>query len=478
MVTKENFEVMKQFANQAVDSLNKAVCAFNFVEMAKEKLLQSGFVQIYETDPWNFKPGDKLFYTRNNSCIIAFTVGKEYNDKTGCFKIIGAHTDSPSLRIAPNSYNPSEGLERYNIQTYGGGLWFTWFDRDLSVAGKVVYKNDKGQLESAIIKCDEPIFVIPNLPPHLKNDRLKLEWNNETQLKPLLATTLVSSLFQENKEVQKDKKLGPVLRTVILKELKKVTKANVKEEDIVDYDLCLYDTQPSKLIGLNGEFLASQRLDNQGSSVPAVFSIIEAAKDEVLAKQTSINIIALFDNEEIGSMTFQGADANFFYTHLKRMYYQTAGKDAAAKTEDGFLAMCARSFSLSADLAHAYNPNFAEKFQAQHRNLIQEGVVIKINANGRYASDSEGGAIVKEIAKKCGCPIQEFIVRQDSPCGTTIGPIITSKIGIRSVDIGIPQFAMHSIREVLGICDLYNYKNLFVEFFKSYEEAKGQLLKA
>ena len=476
MINQATFDQMKTFANKAVESLTKSVTAFNFVEMAKEKLLENGFKQILEKDNCSFSPGDNVFYTRNNSCIVALTVGKMYDEKKSCFKIIGAHTDSPSLRIAPNSYNPSGELERYNIQTYGGGLWHTWFDRDLSVAGKVVFKNSEGKLDSKIIKCDEPLFIIPNLPPHLKNERNKLEWNNEAHLKPLIATTLVSSSLIDTKgetNKKKDKKLGSVLRTVILRELTKTTgNQSLKEEDIIDYDLCLYDTQQPRLVGLNGEFLTSGRLDNLGSSVPAIYAMIEVGKDEIVNKQSSINVIALFDNEEIGSMTYQGADSNFFYTHLKRIYYQSS----KAPSEDGFLAMCNRSFVISADLAHAFHPNYPEKYQANHRCYVQQGVVIKINANGRYSSDSEGGAIMKEIAKKCNVPIQEFIVPQDSPCGTTIGPIITSKIGIKSVDIGIPQFAMHSIREVLGICDLYYYKSLFEEFFKSFEEVKGNLL--
>lgn len=478
MLNQTTFAPMKEFGELAVDTLNKSVCAYNFVETAKEKLTAAGFKQIYEKDIWKFVPGDKIFYTRNNSCIIAFTVGKLYDETKSCFKIIGAHTDSPNLRIAPNSYNPAGGLERYNCQSYGGALWFTWFDRDLSVAGKVVYRNAEGKLDTKIIKCDEPLFFIPNCPPHLKEDRTTLKWNIETEMKPIIATTHVSSLLIENEEdkvnaSKHDKKLGSVLRTVILKELRKETKnESLTFESIVDYDLVLYDTQPSKLIGLNKEFLSSGRLDNLGSSVPALYALINVSKEEIIAQQSSINIIALFDNEEIGSLTYQGANGSFFYNHLNRIYHQTSTNPST----DGFLAMCNRSFVVSADLAHSYNPNFPQKFQNEHQNKTNEGVVIKINANGRYSSDPESGALIKEIAKKCNVPMQEFIVRQDSPCGTTIGPIISSRLGIRSVDVGIPQFAMHSIREMLGVCDLYYYRMLFEEFFKSYEECVGKLL--
>ena len=475
MLSKEIIEQSQKFANQAVETLKTSVSPYNFVETAKKLLKSNSFTQIYEGDQWNLTPGSKYFYTRNNSAIIAFSIGKKYDPLKSCFKIIGAHTDSPSLRIAPNSYNPSHGIERYNIQVYGGALWHTWLDRDLSIAGKVIYYNEKKELCCKVIKCNEPIFFIPNCPPHLKSadERSALKINNESHLKPLIATVIYNNGLDDNKKIEKDSdvKLGKTLRNVIINEINKDNTNPIKDIDIVDYDLVLYDTQEPNLIGLNKEFLASGRLDNMGSSVPAVYSIINASSEELLNEQSSINIIALFDNEEIGSMTFQGADSNFFYTHLKRIYYQTNDK----ANEDSFLAFCSRSFIVSADLAHAFNPNYPEKYQSMHCNEVQKGVVVKINVQGRYSSDSESGAIFKEIGKLCNVPIQEFIVRQDSPCGTTIGPIITSKVGIRSVDVGIPQFSMHSIREYLGIVDLYYYKTIFEEFFKSYEKVKGNL---
>ena len=476
MIDPSILEKSREFGKIFVDTINQSTSAFNFVETAKSKLLKENFKQIYEKDSWSFKPGDKLFYTRNNSALFAFTIGKKYDPLKGCFKIIGAHTDSPSLRIAPNSYNPSEGFERYNIETYGGGLWHTWLDRDLSVCGKVVFYNKEKQLSTIIIKCNEPIFFIPNCPPHLKSaeEKSALKINNESHLKPLIATVICNLDEDKKEDKNKDKKLGKTLRKVILNEVNKNLEENnkINGDDIVSYDLVLYDTQPNCLIGVNKEFVASGRMDNLGSSIPALYSMLDSSKDEILNEQTSINMIALFDNEEIGSLTFSGADSNFFYTHLKRIFSCTTDK----YSEDSFLAFLARSFCISADLAHAFNPNYPEKFQTNHKNKVQQGIVVKINANGRYSSDSENSAIFKELAKKCGSPIQEFIVRQDSPCGTTIGPITTAKTGIKSVDVGIPQFAMHSIREFLGVVDLFNYKNVFEEFFKSFENVRGNLV--
>ena len=487
MLSKEIFQKSLEFGQTAVNALKKSVSPYNFVEHAKKELKEAGFLQIYESDPWNLEPGKKYFYTRNNSCIIAFNIGNKFNPEESCFKIIGAHTDSPSLRIAPNSYNPSGEIERYNVQYYGGGLWFTWLDRDLSLAGKVVFKDNEGKLTSKIIQVEEPIFFIPNCPPHLKSgtERESLTINKEHHLKPLIATLKVNEALMEDSDEPKDndklkdKKLGKTLRKIILKELNKGLEKPIIDqgEQIIDYDLVLYDTESPNLIGLNKEFLASGRLDNLGSSIPALYAMINASKDELLAEQSSINIISLFDNEEIGSLTYQGADSNFFLMHLKRIFSQSLNITKTPFSEDLYLRFMAKSYVISADLAHAYNPNYSEKFQPQHQNKTQQGVVLKINVNGRYSTESENAAVFKELGKLCDVPIQEFIVRQDSPCGTTIGPIISAKIGIKSVDVGIAQFAMHSIREQLGIVDLYYYKTIFEEFFKSYEKVKGNILK-
>ena len=304
MISKEIFQKSLEFGQTAVNALKKSVSPYNFVEHAKKELKAAGFVQLYESDPWNLEAGKKYFYTRNNSCIISFNIGKKFNPEESCFKIIGAHTDSPSLRIAPNSYNPSGEIERYNVQYYGGGLWFTWLDRDLSLAGKVIFKDNEGKLTSKIIQVEEPIFFIPNCPPHLKSgsEKESLTINKEHHLKPLIATLKVNSIFEEEgeKEKDKDKKLGKTLRKIILKELNKDCEKNIIDsgDQIVDYDLVLYDSQSPNLIGLNKEFLASGRLDNLGSSIPALYAMINASKDELLSEQSSINIIALFDKRK------------------------------------------------------------------------------------------------------------------------------------------------------------------------------------
>jgi len=346
----------------------------------------------------------------------------------------------------------------------------------LSLAGKVIIKDEKtNKLTSRLLRINHPILRIPNLAIHLTSDRNKFEWNNENHLKAVMSTTFFdqkenndSSISEEEKVV--NKKLGLKLSNLIAKELQ------IEKKQIIDFDLCLYDTHDSCLLGIDEEFVSSGRLDNLGSSLVSVHALINDSTN--INNQASINFIALFDNEEVGSLSFQGADSEFFGKNLERIFRTIAKKsEEKNSSEDDFLACCARSFVLSADMAHAFHPNYSEKYQSDHRPMIHGGVTIKINPQSRYSTDSEGSSILKEIANKAKVPYQEFIVRQDSPCGTTIGPIIAGKLGIKTADIGIPQFAMHSIREMCGVCDLEYYRRFFEGFFSEYENSVGDLIK-
>lgn len=266
-----------------------------------------------------------------------------------------------------------------------------------------------------------------------------------------------------------NKKLGSKLANLISKEL------NVKKSNIIDFDLCLYDCHESTLLGIDQEFVSSGRLDNLASSLCGLHALINDCKN--LQEQTSINFIAMFDNEEIGSLSYQGADSEFFGRNLERIF-MTTDKKSEEKNYNGdeFMACCSRSFVISADMAHGSHPNYPEKHQNEHRPMFHAGIVIKVNPNMRYATDSEGSSILKEIGKRADVPIQEFIVRQDSPCGSTIGPIIAGKLGLKTIDIGIPQFAMHSIRELCGVVDLEYYRRFFEEFYSGYEKCVGDLI--
>jgi aspartyl aminopeptidase len=311
---------------------------------------------------------------------------------------------------------------------------------------------------------------IPHLAIHLTTERTsKFEWNNETHLKSCISTTFFDGETEkkdENKTVL-DQKVGTKLANLISKHI------NVDKNDIIDYDLVLYDVQPSSLLGIDDEFVSSGRLDNLGSSLVSVHALINTAK--ALDDQSTINFIALFDNEETGSLSFSGADSEFFGNNLQRIYSTIETEEEVSG--DSFRSCCARSFVLSCDMAHSIHPNYSDKHQPQHVPVIHGGITIKINPNTRYATDSEGAAVIKELCKKADVPYQEFIVKQDSPCGTTIGPIISGKLGIKTADIGIPQLAMHSIRELCGTVDLYHYRKFMEEFLSCYQDCVGDLTK-
>jgi aspartyl aminopeptidase len=293
-----------------------------------------------------------------------------------------------------------------------------------------------------------------------------------------MSTTFFDEKIKPEDIPQEDKlinnKLGTKLANLISKEL------GVKKSNIIDFDLCLYDCQDSTLLGIDQEFVSSGRLDNLASSLVGLHALINDTKN--IEYQTSINFLAMFDNEEIGSTSYQGADGQFFGNNLERIFLTTDRNNSQEKNSnfnfngDEFMACCSRSLVISADMAHGSHPNYQEKHQNEHRPYFHEGIVIKINPNMRYATDSEGSSIIKEVARRAEVPVQEFIIRQDSPCGSTIGPIIAGKLGIKTIDIGIPQFAMHSIRELCGVCDLEYYRRFFEEFYSGYEKCVGDLI--
>lgn len=470
------------YAKRFVEGLNKSVSHFHAIQYCSEILSGAGFKYLNETDNWKLEKSGKYFFTRNDSALFAFTVGGKIDLNNTLFKIIGTHTDSPNLRFAPNSYKKSGLFEKLNLQTYGGGLWHTWFDRDLSVCGKVIFKDkeNNNELKTKIIRVDEALFNIPNLAIHLTDgDNKSFSWNNENHLKAILSMGLNAlpqfklsenekekQEKQEKKEKEKeediDKRIGNALAEVLAQ------KAETDKESIVDFELVLYDTQPSKIFGLNNEFIASGRLDNLGSSLIAVDAITQTSEN--VENQEFFNIIALFDNEEVGSESAQGADSIVFANTLQRIFSTVITEEKIEK--DSFLSACKRSFALSADLAHATHPNYEEKHHSNHKVLMHQGVVIKTNINQRYATDGEGSAILREIAKSCEVPVQDFMVKQDSRCGTTIGPIISGHLGIKTIDIGVGIFAMHSIRETGSSVDFYYYLTLMTQFFnesrKSY----------
>jgi aspartyl aminopeptidase len=429
--------------------------------------------------------------------------------------MVGAHTDSPALRIKPVSKRQSEGFLQVAVETYGGGLWHTWFDRDLSIAGRAMVKTKSGEIESRLVKIDRPILRIPTLAIHLERQE-KFEFNKERQLFPI-AGLVAAELNRQGKSSEKD--IAEALKETDLNAesfapLKAATErhhpyivdlvaehAECSPSDIQDFEMILYDTQKSCLGGLNSELVFSARLDNLMMSYCALEGLIHSLSDSAtLSTDQTIRLVALFDHEEIGSRSAQGADSNLLPAIIRRLSLLPgygAGSDSSYdKVEDDDIATAyeqtlSTSFLVSADMAHSIHPNYADKYEAQHRPEMNAGVVIKVNANVRYATNAPGIVLLQEAAKRAkkasytipgsassttGVPLQLFVVRNDSPCGSTIGPMLSAALGARTIDVGNPQLSMHSCRETGGAYDVEHAINLFESFFLNYGELESKII--
>jgi aspartyl aminopeptidase len=426
------------FAKELLDFIYDSPSSFHAVESIKSILKTNGFEELFEEDRWKLKKGSKYFVTKNQSALIAFIVGTGDVEKEG-FKIIGAHTDAPGFRIKPSPEMKSENSYiRLNTEVYGGPILSTWMDRPLGIAGRVALKsNDIFYPEMMLLNINRPILVIPNLAIHMnRNVNSGFELNKQKDTLPLLT--------QINDTLEKD--------NYLLKEISKVL--DVNSEDIIDFDLFLYEFDKGSITGLNNEFVSSSRLDDLAMVHAGI-----TALTSVEASQAT-NVMVCFDNEEVGSSTKQGADSPLLSNILERIVI-SQGNDR----EDYFRAI-SKSFMISADLAHAVHPNVGEKHDPVNRPVINKGPVIKISANMTYSSDSESSSVYEQICKKAGIPVQRFVNRSDVRGGSTIGPISSTHLHIRSVDMGTPIIAMHSIRELGGVLDHSYVTKSFEEFYK------------
>ncbi|KAK2403979.1 putative aspartyl aminopeptidase [Trifolium repens] len=456
--------------NDLLDYLNESWTHFHATAEAKRQLLAAGFHLLNENEEWNLKPGGRYFFTRNMSCLVAFAVGEKYDVGNG-FYAIAAHTDSPCLKLKPKTASlKSSSYMMVNVQTYGGGLWHTWFDRDLSVAGRVILRRSDNSFVHKLVKVNRPILRIPTLAIHLDRtvNQDGFKPNLETHLLPLLSMKLedTSSESKEKTAALSSKASHhPLLMQILSEELK------CDVDDIVSIELNVCDTQPSCLGGANNEFIFSGRLDNLASSYCALRALVDSCESPGdLASEQAIRMVALFDNEEVGSDSAQGAGAPTMFQAMRRI---VAGLANNYVGEGTFERTIRQSFLVSADMAHGVHPNFSDKHDEHHRPELQKGLVIKHNANQRYATSGITSFLFKEVGKIHNLPIQEFVVRNDMGCGSTIGPILASGVGIRTVDCGIAQLSMHSIREICGKEDIdiaYKHFKAFYQNFSSIDK--------
>lgn len=426
-----------KYINDLMSFMDSSVINFYAVETIRERLDSNGFIFLNAADKWQLEPGGKYYVVKNNSAIFAFIVGE--GDATAGYKIISAHSDSPCFRIKPNPEMVSDGgMMKLNTEVYGGPILYTWFDRPLSIAGRVIFRtNDPLNPETRLVKFERPLLTIPHLAIHF--NRAVNEGNPLSRQKDMLPI-----IGHINDIAEKD---GYILRLI-------ANELGVKTADIIDFDLSIYDTTKACLVGANNEFITSGRLDDLSMAHAAMTAILESDKG---CKMT--RVMAIFDNEETGSGTKQGA-ASPVLDHILRRINTCIGGN-----EEDYLRAIANSFMISADNAHAVHPNYVEKQDPTNHPVLGGGPVIKINANCKYMTDADSAAVFKTICERAGVPCQYFVNHSDVAGGSTLGNILTSQIDLRGVDMGAALWAMHSARETASTLDHIYAIKAFTEFF-------------
>ncbi len=413
--------------------IDQSPTPFHAVATMVESLQQAGFKALKEADAWGELSAGKYFVTRNSSSIIAF-IKPAANLADSGFAMVGAHTDSPCLKVKPRPGRVAIGLWQLGVEVYGGALLNPWFYRDLSLAGRVSYLDKQDQLQHALVDFKKPMALIPSLAIHL--DR---EVNQNRSINPQLHLPPVI--------MQTEPGETPDFRALLEQQLSSQYPERYIGQ-VLDYEISLYDTQPSALTGLNDDFISAARLDNLLSCYTGLQALL--ATD---ASQPAMLICT--DHEEVGSVSTSGAQGTFLQSVLQRL----------AATPEAYQRLVEHSWLISADNAHAIHPNYADRHDASHGPLLNHGPVIKTNANQRYASNSETSARFRQICQQADVPLQDFVVRTDMACGSTIGPLTAAQIGVKTIDIGVPTFAMHSIRELAGSQDGWHLYRALKHFF-------------
>ena len=429
------------------DFMNASPVNFFAVETIKKCLTEAGYKEWKAGEPCpEVKSGDKLFSTKNGSAIFAFHIGKKTLAEGG-MRIISAHSDSPCFRVKPNAEIKCEGgLVKLNTELYGGAIMSTWMDRPLSLVGRVVLAGERmTEPEVRLMRIERPILTIPNLAIHFNrqvNDGVAL--SKQKDMLPVL--TIRQTVSDERGAVS-----GSILKALISEEL------GVKVEDILDFDLYLYDTTPAQCVGLHGELIQSGRLDDLSMAHAGMEALLTDAETPEVTK-----CLAIFDNEETGSQTKQGAGSPFFASLVQRLVARQS-ETCASHFED--FAMCVEhSFMVSADNAHAWHPNYNEKYDPTNHPVMGGGPVIKYNASQKYLSDAVGASVFMQACKKAGAPYQTFVNHSDVAGGSTLGNILSSSLPVKGVDMGNPIWGMHSVRETASIQDHENCIKAFAAF--------------
>ncbi|MGC8121882.1 M18 family aminopeptidase [Marinobacter sp. VGCF2001] len=423
-----------EFNKDLIEFLDASPTPWHAVATMQNRLGAAGFEALDEREEWSLEPGKGYYVTRNGSSIIAFRTGTK-DVATAGIRMVGAHTDSPCLKVKPNPEIRRKGFFQLGVEVYGGALLNPWFDRDLSLAGRVTVLDDGGKVRDTLVNFRKPIAVIPSLAIHLDREaNSNRSINAQTDLPPVLMqvpeddTTAFADLLKQQV----------------------ASESGIHANKVLGYELSFYDAQGAALVGLREEFLASARLDNLLSCYIGLQALLATSGDEAA-------LLVCNDHEEVGSMSAEGAQGPFLGAVLDR--WCAAGKTRAI----------ARSMMISADNAHGIHPNYMDRHDENHGPVLNQGPVIKVNHNQRYATNSRSAALYRHISDELGLPHQTFVVRSDMGCGSTIGPLTAGILGVTTLDIGVPQFGMHSIRETMGTRDGYTLFQVLREFMQRSE---------
>lgn len=413
----------RQQAQDLLDFIDASPSPWHAVTTCEQHLLAAGFARLDETERWTLQAGDKRYVVRGDAAIIAFVVGSAALAENG-LRIIGAHTDSPGLRIKPRPAEEVGGMVRLGVEVYGGPILATFADRDLSLAGRVHVRTPDG-FATRLVRFADPLLRLPSLAIHMNREvnESGLKFNKQSELPLLLGVA--------EEGVKADARFRQPIAAAL----------GVEPGDLLTWELNAYDTQKGSLWGADREFIADSQLDNLASCHAALNALL--ATDRPVATC----LCAFFDHEEVGSESAAGAGGSFITDVLARLA-GNAGLDGEDQRR-----MLARSFFISADMAHGWHPNFPAAYEPCHHALVNAGPVIKSNANQRYSTTGETAARFMALCARAGVPCQQYAHRTDLGCGSTIGPIVAARLGIPSVDVGSPMWAMHSIRESAGVLD-------------------------
>lgn len=435
-----------EFVNGLIDFIKRSPTPFHAVKTMTEILEQSGFKRLHETESWAMnekKLGERYYVTRNDSSIIAFQCSQSLVENG--IHMVGAHTDSPCLKVKPNPEIINKQYLQLGVEVYGGVLLNPWFDRDLSLAGRVTYLNEDDDIEHQLIDLEKAIAIIPSLAIHLDRDANEKRSVNKQQHLPPVLMKLPGN--DDNADVDVKVNFKDMLLKILNTSIERDADKRGRASKVLDYELSFYDVQSPAVIGLHDDFIAGARLDNLLSCYTGLMALVRCDKQN--------SLLVCNDHEEVGSMSSAGAQGPFLKSVLQRL----------VDGDESYARMIANSTLISADNAHGVHPNYANKHDANHGPMLNNGPVIKINANQRYATNSETSALFKRLCERADVPVQSFVVRSDMACGSTIGPITASEIGVKTVDVGVPTFAMHSIRELAGRWDAFYLYRVFKQFY-------------